>query len=43
MIREDLTGKDKDKDKDWTTFIGNGNNKIIIYLIIIDKQFKVEK
>jgi hypothetical protein len=41
MIREDLTGKDKNND--WTISVGDGNNKIIIYLIIIDKQFKVEK
>lgn len=41
MIREDLTGKDKNDD--WAIYVGDGNNKIIIYLIIIDKQFKVDK
>lgn len=41
MIREDLTGKDNKNDL--TIPVGDGSNKIIIYLIIIDKQFNVEK
>lgn len=41
MIREDLTGKDNKNDL--TVPVGDGSNKIIIYLIIIDKQFYVDK
>ena len=40
-IREDLTSLDTN-NLDWTIQAGSGKNNIIVYLILIDKQFKFD-